>query len=139
MIRRSRATLLRRLAALRTEEAALLLELADLDLMTEPADTYSSVDLPRHATRRTFCESCASGRVVGAVKIGRIWTCPREAWHALRAHKPKPAPMRVVDSLDPETLAQRAFDAAGFRATRLDAKTIARRALEAAGLRRTTR
>lgn len=49
------------------------------------SDDYSSINLPRGVSRRSFRERCASGRVDGARREGRIWTCSRSAWHASRS------------------------------------------------------
>jgi hypothetical protein len=51
-------------------------------------EIYSSRELPPRCSRRRFAELCRSGRVPGARREGRDWTCSREAWEAARSHKP---------------------------------------------------
>ena len=55
------------------------------------ADSYDSAHLPPRTSRRRFAEICRSGRIEGATQEGRIWVCPREAWHAVRARRARGA------------------------------------------------
>jgi hypothetical protein len=83
------------------------------------ATVYTSLALPRDVSRRTFREACRSGRVDGARREGRTWVCSREAWHAARTRARSSAPiLRVVASLDDESIAARAIANAGLRRTR---------------------
>jgi hypothetical protein len=75
-------------AAAARELAEALAELArESERDPAPADVYDSKHLPPRTSRRRFAEICRSGRVKGATLDGRIWVCPREAWHAARTRK----------------------------------------------------
>jgi hypothetical protein len=58
-------------------------------------------------SRRRFVELCRSNKIPGAHQEGKVWVCPREAWHATRsrrregvvASKPPRAPEHSVDAL----------------------------------------
>jgi hypothetical protein len=48
-----------------------------------PAEVYTTLRLPPDCkTADRFTRACRSGRVVGAVKRGRDWSCSAEAWEA---------------------------------------------------------
>ena len=73
------------------------------------ADTYDSTRLPPRTSRRRFAELCRSNRILGAHQEGKVWVCPREAWHAARARRtpgaatadaaPAPSLLERADSL----------------------------------------
>ncbi len=65
-----------------------------LGVATACAD-YTSDALPSGTSRRVFHETLRSGAVGGAMKSGRVWSCPREAWHAARL-RPATAPPRLT-------------------------------------------
>lgn len=104
------------MAALRQEEASVLLELAELE--TAPALTYSSVALPRGVSRRAFRERCRAGLVLGAHREGRAWICSQDAWHS-SLNRVVPALRVLVRSNDDDAaIAAAAIAAAGLRPTR---------------------
>ena len=113
----TRAVLLRRRSVLLTEQAQIDAELADLE-RDEADDDFTSLDLPSDTSRRAFRETCASGRVVGATKCGRVWRCSREAWFAARRSTPA-APLRLAApvALSEAEAAERDLQAAGLRVT----------------------
>lgn len=82
---------------------------------------YSTGNLPPRTSRRTFHEWCRRGRVAGAVRCGRGWSCSAGAWRDARASEPRKPPnlSLVLDpgELDPDAL----LEAAGLRATRVRA------------------
>ena len=81
---------LRRLADLAGEVAEIIRGLSDLEGRVESPGDYSTGDgLPQGVSKRTFNATCRSGRVSGAVKDGREWSCSVEAWHAARARAPR--------------------------------------------------
>lgn len=60
-----------------------------------PPAEVSSVRLPPDAkSTDAFNRACRTGRVVGATKRGRIWTCSRSAWDA---RKPAGRPAGIAD------------------------------------------
>jgi hypothetical protein len=61
--------------------------------------------LPPGVSARTMREACRSGRVRGAVREGRQWSCPRDAWHSARARRPAPRLELVPDARSDEELA----------------------------------
>ena len=63
-------------------------------------ETYSSQDLPPRCSRRRFRELCKSGRVVGAMRDGRSWTCTREAWESARRHAPRKTAAPIAAKLN---------------------------------------
>jgi hypothetical protein len=72
-------------AAAARELAEALMELAsESERAPGSNDAYDSARLPPRTSRRRFAEVCRSGRVSGAVRDGRAWVCPRDAWHAAR-------------------------------------------------------
>ena len=86
------------------------------------SSAYTSSDLPRGVSRRSFRERCRSGTAPGARREGKLWICSREAWHASRA-TPAPA-LRLVSAqvaTDDGAIAARAIEAAGLRSTRRSA------------------
>lgn len=115
-MRSSKATLLRRLATLRSEESSILVELAELET-AEPARVYSSLDLPRGVSRRVFRERCCAGLVRGAHREGRVWICSREAYHA-SVGRAAPALRVVAQREDDAALAAAALAAARLPPTR---------------------
>lgn len=98
---------------------ALVPYLADLGGV-QPADVYTSLDLPRNVSRRAFREACRSGRVTGAHREGRVWVCLRREWHAARTRvepRAKPA-LHLVSEPDDRAIADAAIAASDMRPTR---------------------
>ena len=103
----SRAHLAEAAAAARGLAEALSALAKDAPALDVDADTYDSKRLPPRTTRRRFAELCRSNRIPGAHQEGKVWICPREAWHATRSRRredaatPKPpvAPEQSVDAL----------------------------------------
>lgn len=61
------------------------------DVLSGSDDEVSSVRLPVDARSvDAFNRACRTGRVRGAVKRGRIWTCSRTAWNARSAAETPP-------------------------------------------------
>jgi hypothetical protein len=60
------------------------------------AVAFTSQALPPHTSRRAFNEKCRSGHVRGARKLGRVWSCTRDAW--LAPAKPAVPRLRLVRS-----------------------------------------
>jgi hypothetical protein len=80
-------------------------------------DDFDSERRPANVSRRAFNTTCRSGKVEGATKDGRTWSCSRAAWHTARSRKPKAPMLRLVTS-DDEALAELAMNEAGLRSTR---------------------
>jgi len=84
-----RAELLRERARLQRELAAVDEQLAGLE-DDSPAGMFSTYHLPPDAkSADAFNRACRTGRVEGATKRGRAWSCSAAAWEARRA---APAP-----------------------------------------------
>lgn len=83
-------------------------------------EQYSGRALPPGVSRRAFFAACRAGRVDGARRDGRGWTCSRSAWVAYRgrgADRPvrgcaAPTPASGADDAD------QLLEQAGFRRTR---------------------
>jgi hypothetical protein len=75
--------------ALRDQAAALDVEARALET-SAPGASFSSIDRPAHTSRRTFNRECRGGRIIGAHKTGKVWTCSRTEWLAARAKRPAP-------------------------------------------------
>jgi len=103
----SRAHLAQAAAAARGLAEALGELAKDVPVLDADANTYDSTRLPPRTSRRRFAELCRSNRIPGAHQEGKVWVCPREAWHATRsrrregvvASKPPMAPEHSVDAL----------------------------------------
>jgi hypothetical protein len=103
----SRAHLARAAAAARGLAEALTALVEDETAANADDDTYDSTRLPPRTSRRRFAELCRSGGIDGARLEGKVWFCPRSAWHAARSprkeaagpSKPSPTPEQSVDAL----------------------------------------
>jgi len=103
----SRAHLAQAAAAARGLAEALSALAKDAPGLDADGNTYDSTRLPPRTSRRRFAELCRSNRIPGAHQEGKVWVCPREAWHATRsrrregvvASKPPMAPEHSVDAL----------------------------------------
>lgn len=121
---RSRAALLRRRADLLEEQARVDRELADIESHATTGDTCSSVNLPADLAalkdgRRVFRQECASGRVDGASKAGKVWTCSHEAWRIARSRPSTPRVVRGLGvAMNDAAIAAAAVARAGLRHTR---------------------
>jgi hypothetical protein len=63
--------------------------LAELGITTTGATTeYSTTALPAGVSARTFA-TWSRTRVIGAVRDGRGWRCPRDAWERARSTPPR--------------------------------------------------
>lgn len=73
--------------------AALVCELADIaERNTTSDEMFDSQALPPELRRlkigrRIFAETCRSGRVSGAKRTGKIWSCSRTAWYEARSNE----------------------------------------------------
>jgi hypothetical protein len=83
----SRAHLAQAAAAARGLAEALGELAKDVPVLDADADTYDSTRLPPRTSRRRFAELCRSNRIPGAHQEGKVWVCPREAWHATRSRR----------------------------------------------------
>ena len=99
-----RADALHRVRALAVQLVDAIVEAAIAS--TAPAEERDSERRPPGVSRRLFNATCRSGRVHGAVKRGRTWTCSRAAWDAARTAK-------LAPSLDDSDLADRALRGEG--------------------------
>jgi hypothetical protein len=96
----SRAHLAQAAAAARGLAEALGALAKDAPVLDVDADSYDSTRLPPRTSRRRFAELCRSNRILGAHQEGKVWVCPREAWHAARARRtPSPATAAPAPSL----------------------------------------
>ena len=89
----SRVAILAKAATAAHDLANALAELASAgDAPHGSSAFYDSTHLPPRTTRRRFAELCRSGRVAGAYREGRNWVCSCDAWHAVRARRPRTTP-----------------------------------------------
>ena len=103
----SRAHLAQAAAAARGLAEALSALAKDAPALDVDGNTYDSTRLPPRTARRRFAELCRSKGIPGAHQEGKVWVCPREAWHAMRsrrregvaASKQPVAPEQSVDAL----------------------------------------
>jgi hypothetical protein len=85
----------------REEARDLLRELG----VTTASVEYSTDSLPPGTSRRVFCETCHSGMIDGAIKTGRVWSCPAASWHAARGRRPVATPkLQLVENVDVDAL-----------------------------------
>ncbi len=104
--------LLLRRAELAEESARIDRELAELE--TDHVSGYSTYRLPPDAKNRgVFNRACRDGRVDGATKRGRVWTCAAEAWAARRPARVTWAPVEGPTTEPDDTL----LDELGLRRT----------------------
>jgi len=87
----SRAHLAQAAAAARGLAEALGELAKDVPVLDADANTYDSTRLPPRTSRRRFAELCRSNRIPGAHQEGKVWVCPREAWHATRSRRTRGA------------------------------------------------
>jgi hypothetical protein len=96
-----------RRAPVATAPAALpVLERAvnDVTRPPEPPAVYTTKASPPDCSRRTFNETCRTGAVEGATKLGRVWQCSHDAWQRARAVETiRRSPPRTIE--DEELLA----------------------------------
>jgi hypothetical protein len=71
---------------------------------------FTSLALPSGVSRRAFRETCASGRVVGAHRDGKVWRCSKSAWLAARSRAPLPR-LAPSPTNEDEAIAERALAA----------------------------
>jgi hypothetical protein len=103
----SRAHLAHAAAAARGLAEALSALAKDAPGLDADGNTYDSTRLPPRTSRRRFAELCRSNRIPGVHQEGKVWVCPREAWHATRsrrresvaASKPPVTPEQSVHAL----------------------------------------
>lgn len=82
---------------------------------------YTSDDLPPRTSRRRFAEVCRSGRVAGARREGRHWTCSLVAWETARTRTRASTIAPAAADVPPATLAARAeslLERSGLRLVR---------------------
>lgn len=98
----SRAHLAQAAAAARGLAEALGALAKDAPVLDADANTYDSTRLPPRTSRRRFAELCRSNMIPGAHQEGKVWVCPREAWHATRSRRTRgaaTAPAEAAPSL----------------------------------------
>lgn len=118
-VKRSRAVLLRRRAELLEDAARIDRELADLEAIAAPADTFTSLDLPPGTSRRAFREAAAL--IPGAFRCGHVWHVDRAAWFAARAKPAARTSIALVASSPAVDDADDIIRGAGLRVTRRSA------------------
>ena len=101
----SRAHLAQAAAAARGLAEALGALAKDAPGLDSDGNTYDSTRPPPRTSRRRFAELCRSNRIPGAHQEGKVWVCPREAWHATRSRRregaePSKPPMAAEQSVD---------------------------------------
>ncbi len=105
-----RAALFQTIAELHNRLAAAYHKAASLEA-SDQGDDFTSLALPSGVSRRAFRDTCASGRVVGAHRDGKVWRCSKSAWLAARSKAPLPRPAPSPPNED-EAIAERALAAA---------------------------
>lgn len=124
----SRAELARLgIAALLMQRAGALRLVADIDeaLATKHAreqaeDRYTSLDLPKHTTLRTFREAVKASGL--GTKDGQVWSIAKSDWHALRRGRKVTQRDAVTEDApiaNDNAAADSMLAAAGMRATRV--------------------
>lgn len=82
-------------------------------------EQYDGAHLPPHTSRRAFFAACrAAGKVEGARRDGRGWTCTRTAWEQYRARGAARPVRGCAKSHNNVVSIDSMLVAAGLRATR---------------------
>jgi hypothetical protein len=105
-----RAPLFQHIAELHRELAAAYDKAASIEA-TDQGEEFTSLALPSGVSRRAFRDTCASGRVLGAHRDGKVWRCSKSAWLAARTKAPAKRPTAPATNPD-EAIAERALAAA---------------------------